>query len=245
MQWSIALCASASSPDLGSVHSDLLNQTDRCIAFDYTVVNSYTLLVKDIVYSRSTVRVLARMPRKHADRIRNKIQAYARNPASQANNIARLQARDNLLRLRVGDWRVVMHDADALEILHIARRGSVLRSECMTDTVTITKAEYERLCALQEDLADIQAALTVQAKIAAGSEELVPAEVADRIIDGDPPLRVWREYRDLTQSALARASKTSRIQIVDIEAGRATGSVQTLRRLADALQVSVDDIVPA
>ena len=115
----------------------------------------------------------------------------------------------------------------------------------MTDTVTITKAEYERLCALQEDLADIQAALTVQAQIAAGSEELVPAEVADRIIDGDPPLRVWREYRDLTQSALARASKTSRIQIVDIEAGRATGSVQTLRRLADALQVSVDDIVPA
>ena len=90
-------------------------------------MNSYTLLVKDIVYSRSAVRVLARMPRKHADRIRNKIQAYARNPAWQANNIARLQARDDLLRLRVGNWRVVMRDADALEILHIARRGNAYK----------------------------------------------------------------------------------------------------------------------
>lgn len=119
--------ASASSPNLVSAHSDLLSLTDRCIAFDYTVVNSYSLLVKDIVYSRSAVKILARMPRNHAGRVRNKIQAYARNPNSQVNNIACLQERDNLLRLRVGDSRVVMHDADALEILHIARRGSVYK----------------------------------------------------------------------------------------------------------------------
>ena len=31
---------------------------------------------------------------------------------------------DRLLRLRVGGWRIVMHDADRLEILHIASRGS-------------------------------------------------------------------------------------------------------------------------
>lgn len=44
----------------------------------------------------------------------------------------------------------------------------------MTDTVTIPRAEYERLCAAEEDLADLQAALAVQARIDAGAEELVP-----------------------------------------------------------------------
>ena len=114
----------------------------------------------------------------------------------------------------------------------------------MTDTVTIPKAEYRRLCAVEEDLADIQAALAVQARIDAGTEEFVPETVAHRLIDGEPPLRVWREHRGLSQSALARAADTSRIQIVDIEAGRRTGSAHTLRRLADALGIGLDDIVP-
>ncbi len=61
--------------------------------------------------------------------------------------------------------------------------------------MTIPKAEYERLCAVEEDLADLQAALALAAKIDAGAEELVPARIGDRLIDGEPPLRVWRETR--------------------------------------------------
>lgn len=114
----------------------------------------------------------------------------------------------------------------------------------MNDTVTIPRAEYERLCALEEEFADIQAALTVEARIASGEEELIPAQVVDRLIDRESPLRVWREYRALSQSALARASGVSRVQIVEIEAGRNSGSVHTLRKLADALRVAVDDLIP-
>ncbi|MCY3933315.1 MAG: helix-turn-helix transcriptional regulator [Acidobacteria bacterium] len=114
----------------------------------------------------------------------------------------------------------------------------------MTDTVTIPRAEYRRLCAAEEDLSDIHAALAVQARIDAGTEEFVPERVASRLMDGEPPLRVWREYRGLTQAALSRAAGVSRVQIVEIEAGRRTGSVLTLRRLADALRVDLDDIVP-
>ena len=114
----------------------------------------------------------------------------------------------------------------------------------MNDTVTIPRAEYERLCALEEEFADIQAALTVEARIASGEEELIPAQVVDRLIDRESPLRVWREYRALSQSALARASGVNRVQIVDIEAGRNSGSVRTLRKLADALRVAVDDLIP-
>ena len=113
----------------------------------------------------------------------------------------------------------------------------------MNETVTIPKAEYDRLCALEEDFADIRMALAVEARIASGEEELIPARTVDRLIDGEPPLRVWRESRHLTQAELARASGVNRVQIVDIEAGRSTGSVHTLRKLADALGVAVDDII--
>ena len=113
----------------------------------------------------------------------------------------------------------------------------------MYETVTIPKAEYDRLCALEEDFADIRAALAVEARIAGGEEELIPAGTVDRLIDGESPLRVWRELRNLTQAGLARASGVNRVQIVEIEAGRRTGSVSTLHKLADALGVTVDDII--
>ena len=80
----------------------------------------------------------------------------------------------------------------------------------MNETVTIPKVEYDRLCALEEDFADIAAALAVEARIGSGEEELIPAGVVDRLIDGDPPLRVWREFRNLTQAGLARASGVNR-----------------------------------
>ena len=80
--------------------------------------------MKDIVYSRSAVRTLVRMPRNHADRIRNKVRAYARDSTSQANNVAHLRGTEGLLRLRSGDWRVIMRDDCRLEILQVASRGS-------------------------------------------------------------------------------------------------------------------------
>jgi mRNA interferase RelE/StbE len=83
--------------------------------------------VKEIAYSRAAVRTLARMPRNLADRIRGRIRAYAEDPASQAANVRRLRGPGRFLRLRVGDWRIVMRDADTLEILHNATRGHAYR----------------------------------------------------------------------------------------------------------------------
>ncbi len=115
----------------------------------------------------------------------------------------------------------------------------------MSDTVTISTVEYDHLCAMAEELADMRAALSVEARIEAGIEELVPATVADRLIDGENPLRVWRDYRGMSQSGLARAAGVDRVQLADIEAGRANGSVRTLVALADALGVTLDDLVLA
>jgi transcriptional regulator with XRE-family HTH domain len=56
-------------------------------------------------------------------------------------------------------------------------------------------------------------------------------------------LRVWRDVRGLTQMALAEASGVNRVQIADIEAGRKTGSVATIGKLAEALGIGIDDLV--
>ena len=67
------------------------------------------------------------MPRNWAIRIRDKISLYADDPASQANNVKALQGMDAMLRLRVGDWRIVMCDGVVLEILDIKARGNAYK----------------------------------------------------------------------------------------------------------------------
>ena len=113
----------------------------------------------------------------------------------------------------------------------------------MGEMITIPLGEYKRMQAAVEDLADLQAHDRALADIAAGREERVPALYVRRMIAGESPLRVWRNLRGLTQSALARASGVNRVQIADIEARRKNGSVETVRKLAEALGVAVDDLV--
>lgn len=53
-----------------------------------------------------------------------KIEAYATDPTSQANNVKALHGRDGI-RLRVGDWRVIMRDGEVLDVLDVGPRGGV------------------------------------------------------------------------------------------------------------------------
>ena len=81
--------------------------------------------MKRISYTRSALKVLRRMPAPTRDRIRAKVEAYADDPASQANNVTALKGRTGI-RLRVGDWRVIMDDDGAvLEVLEVGPRGGV------------------------------------------------------------------------------------------------------------------------
>ena len=115
----------------------------------------------------------------------------------------------------------------------------------MNEMVTISKDEYIRLKASDEDMADLNSAADVLARIKAGTEELIPSAVVDSLLAGDAPLMVWREHRGLSQAELARQSGVNRIQIIDIEAGRKTGSAATLMKLATALQVDMEDLLDA
>lgn len=94
-------------------------------AIDTNVAERYVGAMKSVTFTKAAAKTLARMPANQAARIRAKIDAYAADPASQANNVTALQGRDGL-RLRVGDWRVIMReDGTVLAILGIGPRGAI------------------------------------------------------------------------------------------------------------------------
>jgi mRNA interferase RelE/StbE len=80
--------------------------------------------MKPITRRRAARTALTRMPRTDAERIMARVAAYAADPAAQANNVRALQGRPGL-RLRVGDWRVIMPDGAVLDILDVGPRGSI------------------------------------------------------------------------------------------------------------------------
>jgi mRNA interferase RelE/StbE len=83
--------------------------------------------MKDVVYSRTAQKALMRMPRNWANRIRDKISAYAEDPSSQANNVRPLKGLVGVMRLRVGNWRILMRDEVVLLILDVKARGSAYK----------------------------------------------------------------------------------------------------------------------
>ena len=113
----------------------------------------------------------------------------------------------------------------------------------MTEMVTISRKEYDRLCAAAEDLADLQSYDRVTAALQAGEDELIPAAFVARLIDGENPVRVYRDLRGLTQAALAKRANLNRVVVAEIETGRKNGSIATVKSLALALGVTVDDLV--
>ncbi len=104
-------------------------------------------------------------------------------------------------------------------------------------------AEYQRLLEAVEDQADAAAAEKAAERAASG-EEYVPADVMDSLLAGENSLRVWRKYRGMTLDDLSEKSGVRKSSISELENGKEIGRPAKWRALADALDVSVDDILP-
>jgi DNA-binding XRE family transcriptional regulator len=103
--------------------------------------------------------------------------------------------------------------------------------------------EYERLVEAAEDVADVRAYDEAKRRLAAGENELLASGMVNRILDGENALRVWREHRGLTVKQLADRAGISAPFVSQMESGRREGSVETMRRIAAALKVSLDDLI--
>lgn len=112
----------------------------------------------------------------------------------------------------------------------------------MNETVVLSREEFDRLLTAAEDLADLQAYDRAKAALQSGEDELIPLPFANRLLEGESAVRVYRDLRGLTQAALAEKAGVNRVTVAELETGRKQGSVATLRRLADALDVKLDDL---
>lgn len=101
---------------------------------------------------------------------------------------------------------------------------------------------YETMVTELEMAQDIRDFDEAMLRIAQG-EELVSSTVVDALLEGANPVRVWREYRGLTQQQLAESAGISKSYLSQIESGKRVGSAGVLSQLATALALDLDDLV--
>jgi DNA-binding XRE family transcriptional regulator len=111
------------------------------------------------------------------------------------------------------------------------------------DFVALSREAYDRLVEAAEDAADSAAIARFEQRLAAGEEEFVPSAMVDRILAGENLVRVWREHRGLTVSALAEMAGIAQPYLSQIETGKREGTLQTMKKIAAALRVKLDDLV--
>lgn len=116
------------------------------------------------------------------------------------------------------------------------------------EVAILPRAEYEALvtkaAAADEDAGTARLVARARGEIAAGAP-LLPKHVVDRLAKGEKPVRVLREWRDMTQLSLSFKTRLSQGYISDVETGRRKGTAAALRLIADMLNVPLDLLVPA
>ncbi len=150
--------------------------------------------------------------------------------------------------IRAGDVElsdVVMYD-------HKTGKTTILQAKhgriAATPTESVPRAEFDSLRrqveALTQRVEDLEDALDAQAaRAAADPADTLPVELVKRMIEGESPVRIWREHRGLALTALAERAEIPPGYLSEIEHRKKPGSVRALRALARALNVDLDDLV--
>ncbi len=169
----------------------------------------------------------------------------ASDPAAYRGDWKPLQG-SNFWRLRVGDWRSICEVSDAELVLLVLKIAPKRRRIQMNTQIieldgkpafaVVPFSEWAALHSRLEILQDIADAKT------AGDTENFPTKFADRLLSGDSPLKVWREYRGMTLQTLGQRCAVTRQMLSMIEHGKAKPSVNLLTKLADALGCGMEDI---
>ena len=114
------------------------------------------------------------------------------------------------------------------------------------DTITLDELAQKveelarQLNQLREEL-EWRQAEEIAARIERGEERLYPIELVERVIvDDEQPLKVFREWRGMTQEELAKKAGTTKGYISQIETRHRKPGRKLLFRLAEVLDISPD-----
>jgi transcriptional regulator with XRE-family HTH domain len=114
------------------------------------------------------------------------------------------------------------------------------------ELAVLPKREYERLTARAagEDVGTVKIVHATRAAVAAGTEVLLPKPIVDRLVGGENPIRVLREWREMIQAELAVAVGITQGYLSDLEAGNRKGPVALHQKFARALDVPIHLLLP-
>ena len=110
-------------------------------------------------------------------------------------------------------------------------------------TVTLSRKTFNGLLEALEDAQDRAAVKHSLARASRDDHDPLPARLFRRIIEGEHPVRVWREHRGIGLNALAKNAKLSAPYLSEIENRIKPGSVAAMRCLAKALKVDIDELI--
>ena len=119
----------------------------------------------------------------------------------------------------------------------------IIESNGKPEWAVVPYETYLQLVEQAEMLKDIHDYDSIKTALERGEEELIPSDVVYALLDGQNPIKVWREYRGQTQSELAEAGGISVPYLSQLETGKRKGSTGVLQAIAKALLLSLDDIV--
>ena len=101
---------------------------------------------------------------------------------------------------------------------------------------------YSEYLELSEDHDDNKKINVFKEKLSSGQEELIPKDLVNRIIAGESPIKIYREFRKLSLSELAVKANLSVPYLSQLEHNERKGGADSLKRIATALGVTIDDI---
>lgn len=121
-----------------------------------------------------------------------------------------------------------------------------IRLLAQTDkTVTLRRADFQALLEAAEDKADLAAVEKHRAEEQrlgwdVAKRNYLTREEAERLLDGESPVRVWREKSGIRQGALALAAGVRVGYLAEIEGGKKPGSTGALQSVAKILEIPME-----
>jgi DNA-binding XRE family transcriptional regulator len=110
------------------------------------------------------------------------------------------------------------------------------------ETVTLSRREWEAYIDALDEQRDLEILQDADERRARGEDDGLPVAFVERLFAGESPVRVWREFRGLSTTVLAKRADVSQPYLSEIENGVKPGSVAALKKLAAALRVDLDDL---
>jgi DNA-binding XRE family transcriptional regulator len=121
-----------------------------------------------------------------------------------------------------------------------------IKTEGGEELAVLPKSEYERLAGLatDEDVGTAHLVRNAREQVASGREIMLPKAIVDRLAGGENPIRVLRDWRTMTQAELVAAIGITQGYLSDLEAGKRKGPVALHQKIARALGVPIDLLLP-